>query len=109
MIENLDFSFIGKNTNLKGDFHFEAPTKIAGMIVGNIFMHKEATLTLEIGAIVNGSIKCHHLEVYGHFIGDIEATGNVIIYPTGEIEGKLKARSIEVLPGANLNITGHTI
>jgi hypothetical protein len=27
MIENLDFSFIGKNTNLKGDFHFEAPTK----------------------------------------------------------------------------------
>jgi cytoskeletal protein CcmA (bactofilin family) len=109
MINNLDFTFIGKNSNLKGDFIFNSNTKIAGTIVGNLFLKNEATLTLEIGSTLNGVIKGHHIEIYGSFNGEIESTGTIIIYPTGNVEGKILAKSIEVLPGANLNIIGHTL
>lgn len=108
MLNNLDFTFIGKNCSLKGDLIFRNETKIAGMIIGNIILENDQKLTLEIGSVVVGNIKGSNIEIYGSFEGEIESNGVVMVFPTGNVEGKVMAKSIEVLPGANLNIIGHT-
>lgn len=107
MIKNLDFTFIGKNSNLKGDFTFTNDTKIAGAIEGKIIVNNNAKLTIEIGSVVLGTIEGFDVEIYGEFQGDIHSKGNVVVFPTGCIEGKVISKSLEVFPGANLNITGH--
>ena len=107
MIKNLDFTFIGKNSNLKGDFIFSNDTKIAGSIEGKITMNSNAKLTIEIGSNINGIIEGFDIEVYGEFNGDIISKGKVVIFPTGCIEGKIVAKGLEVFPGAILNIAGH--
>lgn len=108
MITNLDFTFIGKNSLLKGDFTFSSDTKISGRIEGNVTVLNNAKLTLEIGSYFIGNLSADQIEIYGNFYGEISSTGNLVIFPTGNVEGKVMAKSIEVLPGANLNISGHT-
>ena len=108
MINNLDFTFIGKHSSLNGNFHFSSNTKIAGTLEGEINISNKAKLTLEMGSIIKGKIIAHHIEIYGQFEGEIEASGTIVVFPTGILEGKIIAKHLEVLPGANLNITGHT-
>jgi cytoskeletal protein CcmA (bactofilin family) len=108
MISNLDFTFIGKNTFLNGEFIFSNSTKLAGKIEGKITAAKNAKLSLEMGSFTKGTIKGYDIDIYGHFEGEIEANGIIRVFPTAYIEGKIVAKSLEVLPGANLNITGHT-
>jgi cytoskeletal protein CcmA (bactofilin family) len=109
MINNLDFTFIGKQSELKGEFTFGCNTKIAGNVEGIVKITNNAKLSLEIGSHFKGKLFTHDLEIYGDFLGEIESTGNIVVYPTGNVEGKIKAKSIEVFPGANLNINGHTV
>lgn len=108
MITNLNFTHIGKEADLKGELIFKNATRIAGNITGNIIMENNSKLTLEIGSRTVGNINGQDIEIYGTLEGEIIATGNVVIFPTGVVEGKIIAKGLEVYPGANLNIIGHT-
>ncbi len=108
MIKNLDFSFIGKSTTLKGDFIFSSDTEIAGNIIGNIIVQNNAKLILLHGASVIGKIRAHELLLYGHFNGELTCTGTLTVYPTGNLEGKIEVATFSVFPGAELNIEGST-
>lgn len=107
MIQNLDFTFIGKNSKLKGDFVFQNETKLTGDLEGTIDILDRAKLTLEIGSKTIGIIKCFDIDIYGIFEGEIISKGHVSIFPTADVNGKIMAQSLEVLPGANLNMVGH--
>ncbi len=108
MIQNQEFTYIGKETNLKGTFKFHGPTHLQGRINGEISIEDGATIVLEIGSITEGSLQCADLDIYGEFIGEIRSSGRVTIYPTGLFEGKIIAKSLEILPGATVNMNGHT-
>ena len=108
MIENQEFTYIGKNSKITGTFHFQGATHLKGHLIGEIKIEGFAKLVLEINSMTEGKLHCHDLDIYGDFTGEIYSTGLVTIYPTGFFEGKILAQSIEILPGAVVNMNGHT-
>jgi cytoskeletal protein CcmA (bactofilin family) len=108
MIENQEFTYIGKTSNLIGTFIFSGTTHLQGKLNGTIEIENSAKIILEIGSITEGNLNCYDIDIYGEFSGEIKSKGLVTIYPTACINGKIIARAIEILPGAVVNINGHT-
>ena len=108
MLVDQTFSTIGKNTTTKGDFSFSGPTHIFGKITGHIQMSNNAKLTLQIGSKVEANIESFDIDIYGEFSGDIRSKGLVTVFPTAIVSGKIIATSLQILPGANVNMNGHT-
>jgi cytoskeletal protein CcmA (bactofilin family) len=108
MIENQEFTYIGKSTKLSGVFHFSGPTHFQGLITGEIHIDHSAKLILEIGSRTEGILYCNDLDIYGEFFGEIKSLGKVTIYPTAFLEGKILSQTLEILPGAIVNMNGHT-
>lgn len=108
MIYNQMYSSIGKETVLSGNFNFRGSTHLLGKLSGEIKMIDHSKLILEIGSETNAIIDCHDAEIYGEFSGEIKASGNVTLYPTAIFTGKVIAKSLEILPGAIVNMSGHT-
>ena len=108
MIQNQEFTYIGKSTKLDGAFKFQGPTHLQGIITGDIVVENGAIIVLEIGSLTQGTLECFDLDLYGEFSGEIKSRGRVTIYPTAIFEGKLISKSLEILPGAIVNMSGHT-
>lgn len=108
MIHTQTFTTIGKSTVLKGNFNFVGTTHLLGTINGEIVMEGNAKIILEIGSLTDGVLQCSDAEIYGEFTGEIRSTGIVTLYPTAVVNGKIIAKSMEILPGAVVNISGHT-
>lgn len=108
MIKNLDFTYIGKKSQLQGELIFDGETKMAGTLQGQLTMVNKEKLTIEIGGKISGILKVHDIDIYGSFEGELTATGKICLFPTANVEGKIIGKKLEVYPGANLNMTGHT-
>ena len=108
MIQNQTFTTIGKSTVMKGNFNFVGTTHLLGNLSGEIQIEGHAKLVLEIGSVTEGTLICTDLEIYGEFTGEIKASGLVTLYPTAVVNGKIIAKSMEILPGAVVNMNGHT-
>ena len=108
MIQNQTFTTIGKSTVLNGNFNFVGTTHLLGHLTGEVNVQGHSKLVLEIGSMTNAMLNCFDLEIYGEFTGEIKASGNVTLYPTAVVNGKIIAKSLEILPGAVVNINGHT-
>lgn len=108
MIQNQEFTYIGKTTSIEGTFKFQGPTHLLGHVSGDITVLNSAKIVLEIGSLTEGSLQCFDLDIYGEFIGEIKSQGRVTIYPTAVFEGKCVSQSLEILPGAVVNMSGHT-
>lgn len=107
-IKNLEFSLVGKECHLTGTFNFNGHTRIAGYLEGEVILKNNAILCIEPNGSIKGTIHCNDLEIYGDFDGEIQSTGKVSIYPPGNVSGVLKSQSLEVYPGAVLNLDGFT-
>lgn len=108
MIKNQEFTYIGKATSIVGALTFLGPTHLQGRVSGDIIVQNGAKMVLEIGSITEGTLQCFDLDIYGEFSGDIHSAGRVTIYPTAIFEGKIISKSMEILPGAVVNMNGHT-
>lgn len=108
MIQNQEFTYIGKTTILSGTFKFSGPTHLQGQLQGDITIDNSAKMVLEIGSQTEGTLQCFDLDIYGAFTGEIKSLGLVTIYPTAIFEGKILSKSLEILPGAIVNMNGHT-
>jgi cytoskeletal protein CcmA (bactofilin family) len=108
MIHNQEFTYIGKNNILKGEFEFTDQTHIAGTIDGLINMTKSHKLILEIGSHTKAIMNCYDLDVYGTIIGEIHSQGLVTFYPSANFEGKIYSKKLEIFPGAVVNMQGQT-
>jgi cytoskeletal protein CcmA (bactofilin family) len=108
MIQNQTFTTIGKLTSMNGNFNFVGTTHVLGNLSGEITVLGNAKLVLEIGSSTNAVLTCTDLEIYGEFTGEIKSSGVVTLYPTAVVNGKIIAKSMEILPGAVVNINGHT-
>jgi cytoskeletal protein CcmA (bactofilin family) len=107
MILNQTFSSLGKSTDLSGHFSFQGQTHLLGKLKGEVTI-LQAKLVLEIGSVTEATIHCADADIYGEFTGEIRSVGVVVLYPTAVVNGKIIAKSLEILPGAVVNINGHT-
>ena len=107
MIQNHTLTTIGKATVLNGDFNFVGTTHLLGKLSGVVTLDGRSKLVLEIGSLTEAVLNCCDVEIYGEFVGEINATGVVTLYPTAVMNGKIIAKSLEVLPGAVANINAH--
>ena len=105
---NLNFSLLGKSSELNGDFSFQGETYINCRVEGKITMQDEGKITIERGASVKADIYCHDIEVFGDFEGSINAFGTLTARSSAFISGKVKAKKISIFPGAEINMEGHT-
>lgn len=108
MIQNQTFTTIGKQTVLNGKFNFVGTTHLLGKLQGEITVESPSKIVLEIGSHTDAVLVCGDVEIYGEFTGEIKSQGNVTLYPTAVVNGKIIAKSLEILPGAVVNINGHT-
>ncbi len=109
MIKHQEFTHIGRHSVLEGTLFFNGKTQIEGHIKGEIRLDQDYLLILGIDSFIEGKILCHDIEIYGKVEASIEARGRVVIYPSAIINGQIKGHTLEVLPGAEVNIQGHTL
>ena len=108
MIHDQSFTTLGKKSHFEGTLKLNGPTHLLGSFKGELTIESQSLLVLEIGSLTEGIIVCDHLEIYGEFTGEIRATGVVTLYPTCSVNGKIIAKGLEILPGAQVNMNGHT-
>ena len=107
-VKELEYTHIGKHCKLEGTFFFSGKTFIHSHLKGNISVDKDSTIIFEGTSFFEGELKGSLIEIYGIFNGTIDSTGSVIIHPTANISGKIKAKSLIIHPGATVNFTGDT-
>jgi len=107
-ISEQDFSFLGKGSKIKGEFKLMGPTHLNSFVEGDIEMIDNSDLSIEKDGSVTGRIKCHNIDIYGHFEGVLEASGRIVVYPSAGIKGEINASGLVVHPGATLNVDAHT-
>ncbi|EQC45028.1 polymer-forming cytoskeletal family protein [Bacteriovorax sp. BSW11_IV] len=108
-IKQQEFSFFGKGSSITGKFNLRGTTRLSSSVEGELTMTDSSDLTIETEGQFLGTINCHNVEIHGRFSGKINATGKVTIFPSAFVKGELIARSINIGPGASVNINGHTL
>ncbi|MDB9786688.1 polymer-forming cytoskeletal protein [Bacteriovoracaceae bacterium] len=104
------FSQFGEGSHLVGDFNLQGIVKVSSRIEGNIFLtSRDSFLTIERSGYIKGKIECVDIEIFGHFQGDIIASGKIIIQAYAHVSGNISADTIAIYPGSVCNIEGKTL
>ena len=104
----LQFSLLGRKSQLRGEFVFYGETYINCEVDGQITMGDEGKLILERDYVIVGDIFCQDVEIFGQFSGTINAEGTLVARSSAKISGTIKAKQISIYPGAEVNFEGHT-
>lgn len=107
-LQNQDFTFIGKQTSLEGEFNFFGTTHIAGSIKGTIKVISNHELVVTHTGKIEGDVFCQDLNVYGTINGNITSKKTVKIFPTACVTGQIGAKNLCIYPGARINVEGNT-
>ena len=95
---------IGKGVNLRGDMDFSGGLHVDGNITGNIDGHNERSrLTLSREGSITGDIKVAEAEINGNIVGDVHASGTVILHPQSHVTGNVYYGKIEIRSGARIS------
>lgn len=95
---------IGKGVSLRGDMDFSGGLHIDGDITGNLEGHSERSrLTLSRDGKVNGNITVGEAEINGTIVGDVHASGSVILHPQSHVTGNVYYGKIEIRSGARIS------
>ena len=94
--DGINVSVIDDQMRITGTVVSDGDVILAGQLDGQIICNK---LTVEDGAILNGSIETGEVVISGTVTGDVVSI-NAQIESTGRFEGDLKCLGIEVVSGA---------
>jgi cytoskeletal protein CcmA (bactofilin family) len=103
-----DFSFMGRNNLLKGQFHLTGKVRLNCKVEGEMTAPADGEITLEASAEFNGQLKCGDVHLLGTFNGQLESSGLVTIWPSANVQGEIKAKSLRIYPGAFVQGETHT-
>jgi len=106
-IQEQKYVFIGKESQLEGNFQFHGTTKLAGHLSGEVIIKDESHLTIEPSGKVKGKVFCHNIDIYGEMEGELKATGKVSVHPFAKLSGLVHATAFSFDANANINILGH--
>ena len=97
-------TLIGKAAHIHGDIEFAGGLHLDGSIVGNVRSDRSpaSTLSVSVGASIEGSVDVPNVHLDGTVKGDIRAPGRVILGATARVEGNLLYGVIEMTLGAQI-------
>jgi cytoskeletal protein CcmA (bactofilin family) len=98
-------TIVGEHAALDGEFKISESIEIDCELKGKLTV--EGKITIQQNGFVNADVKTEEAEIIGRYIGDMEASGNVIIRETGVAMGNIKTDSLVINKGGifNGNIT----
>jgi cytoskeletal protein CcmA (bactofilin family) len=103
-----DFTYIGEGTSIQGSLTFKGDTKVAGKLMGEVRVQGDVPFSVEPTGIVEGTIYCHNLFIYGEVKGDIHSQGTVTLFPSSKLKGQVEAANLVIHPGSIVNMDGKT-
>lgn len=108
IFNKLDYTILGKESDIKGDLKIQAPAYILGKVEGEITVLGNDKLIIEIGADIRGKIFCQDIEIFGSVSGEIHSEGTLLVRSSGRIDGTFSSKKLTIHPGATLNVEGHS-
>ena len=88
---------IDASTRLKGAIQTEDDLAVYGVVEGPI--KSSAVVTVAQGGLVNGPLSAREVTVHGTVEGDVAATGQLLLGPTGRIIGDVRVGHMKVEDG----------
>ncbi len=73
---------------------------IAGRLRGSL--DSTRTVVIEAGAICEAEITAQRVVIQGVVVGDVQAAGEVVVEPTGQVKGNIRASSVRVQLGGRI-------
>ncbi|MCO4752862.1 MAG: polymer-forming cytoskeletal protein [Bacteriovoracaceae bacterium] len=104
--KSLNFTMLGKGSEYEGDLRLSGDTVVNCKILGTLTILDGSKLTIEREAMIEGSIYCKDVEIFGEVSGSISAAGSMVVRSSGKVSGNIEAKNLSVYPGALLNIEG---
>jgi len=96
--------FFEQGTSFTGELQFSGVVRIDGNFHGSI--NSGDKLIVGVNAVIHADIRVREIEIYGHVVGNIEASGRAEIQPSGTFCGDVATPILTVHTGAKLD--GHT-
>ena len=100
-------TIIGEQIKLIGRIYSPYPTKIEGLIVGEIV--SKGSITINKEGEVRGNIKTENAVIAGKLIGNLIVAGNVEITSTGILIGNLITKNADFIIESGGVFKGHRI
>jgi len=98
-------SFIGGDTEVRGDIRFAGALHVDGKVIGDITgkSSDECALTLGQSGTIEGDVDVAHVVLNGTVKGDVRAIQRAELDSGARVEGKLYYRALQVPEGAEIN------
>jgi cytoskeletal protein CcmA (bactofilin family) len=93
-------SFLGKNSNFKGELNVQGTLRVDGRIEGHVDADH---LVLSESAVVKGEVRAKRLIIGGTVDGSVDAQELVEIKSKGRVLGDISTRKLSVLEGGEVN------
>ena len=104
----MDFSFVGKGSNLRGVFIFKGTTYLNAKLDGDITIEDNGHFIVEDEGSLKGTLRGYDVDIFGTFDGILESSGKVIIHSTACVSGEIKADRLVVRPNSLVNVKART-
>ncbi len=94
-------SIIGEGTEFKGTLKDKGSVRIDGSFEGEIRV--EGDVVIGKNAYIKANIRAKSINISGKVVGNIDCQERVELFPSGSLEGKVKASDLTIAEGAFFN------
>ncbi len=103
IVEDENFTFLGKGANFKGIVHFEGTVRVDGRLEGEI--HTTGTLVVGDSAVIKGIVTAGTIMTSGKIKGTVTVTEKIQLLKNGMLVGDIRTPSISIEEGAHFHGT----
>ncbi len=103
IVEDENFTFLGKGANFKGIVHFEGTVRIDGRLEGEV--HTTGTLVVGDSAVIKGIVTAGTIMTSGKIKGTVTVTEKIQLLKNGMLVGDIRTPSISIEEGAHFHGT----
>jgi cytoskeletal protein CcmA (bactofilin family) len=97
-------TFIGENTQIKGDLLFSGGLWVHGTVLGNIIAEDDSSvLKMSECGLIEGEVRVPNVELNGSVKGDVYATQHIELAENARVSGNVYYNLIEMARGAEVN------
>lgn len=99
-------SLIGRQTEILGDVRFSGGLHVDGRIKGAVAVSggdASATLSVSESGVIEGDIRVPNLILNGTVVGDVHASGKVLLNAKARVNGNVHYKVLQMEPGATIN------
>lgn len=97
-------TFIGENTEIKGDLVFSGGLWVHGTVRGNIIAEDDGSvLKMSERGVIEGEVRVPNVELNGTVKGDVHAAHHIELAENARVSGNVYYKLMEMARGAEVN------